>query len=114
MKHYFVIIIALYSPFLLFGQTPATTNILIRFQDKVDVYDFVDTYQSLSKNKVQFTIKRQISKLLNLYSIEYNGRLAEGDWLINDLQKSKHVLSIGYDTPLTYRNTTPNDEHYWC
>ncbi len=112
MKHYFVIIIALYSPFLLLGQTPATANILIRFQDKVDGYDFVDTYQSLSRNKVQFTIKRQVSKLLNLYSIEYNGHSTEGDWLINHLQKDKHILSIGYDTPLTYRNTTPNDEFF--
>lgn len=110
MKHYFVIIIALCSQFLLFGQTSSNSNILIRFQDKVDAYDFVDTYQSFSRNNVQFTIKRQISKLLNLYSIEYSGLSAEGDLLINSLQNDRNVLSIGYDTPLEYRNTTPNDE----
>ncbi len=112
MKHYFVIIIALCYQFLLFGQTSSNSNILIRFQDKVDAYDFVDRYQSFSRNKVQFTIKRQISKLLNLYSIEYSGVPTEGDLLISSLRKDRHVLSIGYDTPLKYRNTTPNDEFF--
>lgn len=113
MKHYFVIIIALvYSPFLLCGQAPPTSNILIRFQDKVEAYNFVDTYQSFGRNKVQFTIKRQISKLLNLYSIEYSGHPAEGDLIITNLQKERAVLNVGYDTPLKYRNTTPNDEFF--
>lgn len=112
MKHYSVIILALFFPFLLLGQTPPTTNILIRFQDKVDAYDFVDQYQSLSRNKIQFTIDRSISKLLNLYSIEYSGNSLDGERLIQQLQKDRQILSVGYDTPLTYRNTTPNDEFF--
>ncbi len=112
MKHYFIFIIVLCAPILLFGQTLPTSNILIRFQDNVDAYDFVDRYQSFNKSNIQFTIKRQVSKLLNLYSIEYTGNQRAGNSLINHLQKNREVLSIGYDTPLTYRNTTPNDEFF--
>ena len=112
MKHYFGLLLMLCVPFLLLAQAPSTSNILIRFQEKVDGYDFVDNYQSFSRNKIQFTIKRQISTLLNLYSIEYSGISREGDLLIQHLQKDRNVLSIGYDTPLTYRNTTPNDEFF--
>lgn len=112
MKHYLGLLLILCVPFLLFGQTPSTPNILIRFQDKVDGYDFVDRYQSFSRNKIQFTIKRQVSKLLNLYSIEYGGLSTEGDRLIHNLEQDRNVLSVGYDTPLAYRNTTPNDEFF--
>ena len=112
MQHYLVVIILLGFSFLSFGQTSVDKNILIRFQEKVDAYDFVDGYQSTNRQAVHFTIKRQVSKLLNLYSIDYSGVRAEGDRLIQQLQRDRQVVSIGYDTPLTYRNTTPNDEFF--
>jgi len=115
MNYYFTIIAILFSPLMLIGQNatvPSSSNILIRLQDKIDGYDFVDNYLAHSKEPVNFSIQRQVSKLLNIYSIEFNGRSAEGASLINNLQKDGNVLEIGYDTPLTYRNTTPNDDLY--
>ena len=115
MNYYFTIIAILFSPLILIGQNttvPSSSNILIRLQDKIDGYDFVDNYLAHSKVPVNFSIQRQVSKLLNIYSIEFNGRSAEGASLINNLQKDRNVLEIGYDTPLTYRNTTPNDDLY--
>ncbi len=113
MNYYFKIIAILFSPLMLIGQntsTPSSSNILIRFQDKIDGYNFVDNYQTNSRNPLSFSIQRQVSKLLNIYSIEYSGQQTEGDLIINSLQKDRNVIEIGYDAPLTYRNTTPNDE----
>jgi len=114
MKYYFILLIALCSSSLLFGQRSSVTSstILVRFQDRVDAYDFVDHYQAFSRSAANFTIKRQISKLLNLYSLEYSGQPVDGDVIIQNLQRERNVLSVGYDTPLTYRNTTPNDEFF--
>jgi len=113
MNYYFTIIAILFSTLMLVGQNqsiPSSSNILIRLQDKIDGYDFVDNYQTHSRSPINFTIQRQVSKLLNIYSIEYNGQQKEGDLIINSLQKDRNVMEIGYDAPLTYRNTTPNDE----
>ncbi len=114
MNYYFTIIAIFFSPLLLVGQSisgSSSPNILIRLQDKTDGYDFVDNYQAHSKNPINFSIQRQVSKLLNIYSIEYSGQQSEGDLIINNLQKDRNVIEIGYDAPLTYRNT-PNDENY--
>ena len=114
MKYYFILLIALCSSSLLFGQIPSVTGstILVRFQDRVDAYDFVDNYQAFSRSAVNFTIKRQVSKLLNLYSLEYSGQPTDGDLIIQSLQQERNILNVGYDVPLTYRNTTPNDEFF--
>jgi len=114
MNYYFTIIAIFLSTLILVGQniSAPSANILIRFQDKVDGYEFVDNYQAQSRSPLNFSIQRQVSKLLNIYSIEYNGQQTEGDLIINSLQSNRNILEIGYDTPLTYRNTTPNDELY--
>jgi len=115
MKYTLIFLIALCAPILLLGQTSSTSTatILVRFQDKVDAYNFVDNYQSFSRNQaVHFTIKRQVSKLLNIYSLEYSGQPDDGDVIIQNLQQQRKVLNIGYDVPLTYRNATPNDEFF--
>ena len=115
MNYYLTIITILFFPLMLVGQSASTTpssNILIRLQDKIDGYDFVDNYQVNSRSSLNFSIQRQVSKLLNIYSIKYSGQQTEGDIIINSLQKDKKVIEIGYDAPLTYRNTTPSDELY--
>lgn len=111
MRYFFIVVITIFSPLLTFGQN-SSSNILIRLQDKVDGYDFVDNYQSVSRNPIPFTIGRQVSKLLNIYSLAYSGQIKEGNQIIKNLQQHRNVLEIGYDVPATYRNTTPNDEFF--
>lgn len=114
MKFYYSVI-SLFFPLLLIGQNRTTIpkmDILVRFQDQVNVEDFIDHFQANSRMKMNFEIKRQISQVLNIYSLEYKGQSEMGDLIINTLAKNKEVIDIGYDTPLTYRNSTPNDEFF--
>ncbi|MEM1119905.1 MAG: S8 family serine peptidase [Bacteroidota bacterium] len=111
MKYLCALPLVLVIPLLLIGQNNSA-DILIRLHDKVDAYEFVDHYQSYSRNAVPFTVGRQVSKLLNIYSLSYSGTGKDGQQIIQNLRHDRNVLKIGYDTPATYRNTTPDDEFY--
>jgi len=115
MKYFSSIFFVLFFPLLLIGQNTSShssSNILIRLQEKVDAYNFIDNYQSLSRNPIPFTVGRQVSKLLNIYSVEYSGKEKDGEQIIKNLRDNRQVLEIGYDMPATYRDATPNDEFF--
>jgi subtilisin family serine protease len=79
----------------------------------VDAYQYISEYRTKQRTKLNFKINRQISKLLNIFRLEYSGKKEDGDQLIFLLQKdTRNILEVGYDTPVQYRNTTPNDEFY--
>ena len=114
MKYLFFLIL-LFFPLLLIGQKEkiiSKLNILVRFPDKVNGFDFVSDFQSHSRVSIDFEMERQVSKLLNIYRLKYSGNKEKGDLIIRLLQKDRQVIDIGYDTPLQYRNTTPNDEFF--
>lgn len=85
--------------------------LLVRFQEGVDGKAFIQKFQTASRNKTNLQIERRVSKLLNIYKLKDTPTLVS-DNIIEDLKKRREVLSVGYDEPATYRNTTPNDNLY--
>ena len=113
MKYFFSIFFLF--PLFAFAQQPKSAQqsyILMRLNEQVDGSNFIKQFQANSRNKPALKIKRQVSKILNIYSLQYNPLTTDGDWLIEALRKNKQVLDAGYDTPLTYRNTIPNDDFF--
>ena len=88
-----------------------TAPLLVRFQEGVDGKAFFRQFQKASKNNAGLQIERRVSKLLNIYKLKEEPASASNN-IIEGLKKSKGVLSVGYDEPATYRNTTPNDDLY--
>ncbi|MEM6318742.1 MAG: S8 family serine peptidase [Bacteroidota bacterium] len=113
MRYLYGFLLFVFTPLTIFCQQLSTSaEIIIRFQPKVDAYDFVDNYQSASRQALPFSIKRQVSKLLNIYTLAYSGTPKDGRQIIRSLSNNRDVLKVGYDTPLTYRNVTPDDEFF--
>ena len=100
-------------PFLLQGQIVDTppTSILVRFQENIDAEKFVHRSFTTARTNMDLQIERRVSKILNIYKLQFDPSI-EAEEVIQALKKRREVLSVGYDTPVTYRNTTPNDELY--
>lgn len=110
MKKYLFLFL-LNCPFLVYSQNAqsiATKNIVVRFQPKVKAKEFFQKYNSNSRNGVQLKVWRKVSTIFNIYTIQSNA----SEQLIKQLKKDKAVLKVGYDTPLIYRNTEPNDADF--
>ncbi len=84
---------------------------LIRFQEGVDGAAFIQQFQTTSRSPVQLKVERQVSTLLNIYKVSHTSTTTSED-LLPILKRQRQVLNVGYDTPATYRNVTPNDDLY--
>lgn len=105
-------VLLLFLPFMVSAQlNEASPYFLVRFQSDMDGKAFIEKYQSTARSKTNLRIARRVSKLLNIYKVAYNPSI-DGDGIIQKLRRERQVLSAGYDTPATYRNTIPNDELY--
>jgi len=99
--------------FFSFTQTDTTTDIaiLVRFQEHIDGKAFLHQLQSNSRSRLDLRVERQVSKLLNIYKVSHNDATPSEE-VINFLKRQRTVINVGYDTPATYRNVTPNDDLY--
>ena len=114
MRYFLTFCIFSFSLFLQ-GQTSSSDNssVLIRFHPAIDGADFLTANRFRSNKLPGWKIRRKISNLLNIYSIEVLGDYAAADRLIRTLrQHNDQILEIGFDTPLKYRNSTPDDEFF--
>lgn len=87
------------------------TSFLVRFQEDVNGVAFLQQIQSTARSRFELTIERQVSKLLNIYKVSHSSSLTSEE-VITHLKSHRQVVNIGYDTPATYRNVTPNDDLY--
>jgi len=102
-----------WMPFLLQGQIDNSSSYLVvRFQEGVNAKDFINRLQPATRDygKLQL-INRPVSKIFNIHKISF-AATTESAAVIQLLKKQKQVLTVGYDTPVTYRDKTPNDEEY--
>lgn len=106
-KYLFLLFLSL--PLCTNSQTAKTipnSNIIIRFQPKVKAESFFKRFlKSYRNSEIQITINRKVSTIFNIYSIQSNSPQT----VIQQLKQHPEVLKVEYDTPLNYRNTTPND-----
>ena len=110
MKKYLLLFLFI-CPLLVYSQPEeaiATKNIVVRFQPKVKAKEFFQKYNTNSRNGIQLKVIRKVSTIFNIYTIQSNAN----QQLIKQLKKVKAVLKVGYDTPLIYRNTEPNDADF--
>jgi len=84
MAKLFLYILSL-LPLSLLGQID-NSHLVVRFQEGVDAKVFL--------NRLHFDASM------------------EGEEVIQLLKKQKQVLTVGYDTPVSYRDKTPNDEEF--
>ncbi len=114
MKYSFSIIAFLFPLFLFAQQAKPVSDatLLVRLEAKVNGFDFIEQFQTKSRNRLDFKIERQVSKVLNIYRLQYDPKRTNGDLIIKELQQNRQVLDIGHDAPLAYRNTNPNDEFF--
>jgi len=100
-------------PLLLQGQTDnLSPYIVVRFQEGVNAKDFINRLQPATRSYggINF-IDRPVSKIFNIHKLRVDdGR--KGEEFIQLLKKQKQVLTVGYDTPVSYRDKTPNDKEY--
>ncbi len=81
---------------------------MVRFQTKIKAKAFFQKYNGNSRNGIQVKVLRRVSTIFNIYTIQSNNNRQ----LIQQLKNDKAVLKVGYDTPLIYRNTEPNDADF--
>ena len=108
------ILLLFFFCFPLFVQSQAInlpTSILVRLQEGIDATAFINQSNNLARNRMDLRIERQVSKLFNIYKIAFNPAI-DGITIIQSLQNRREVVAVGYDAPVTYRNTIPNDDLY--
>jgi len=86
-------------------------SILVRLQEGIDATAFINQSNNLARNSIDLRIERQVSKLFNIYKIAFDPAM-DGVSIIKSLENRRGVVAVGYDAPVTYRNTTPNDDLY--
>ncbi len=111
MKKY-LFLFFLSCPFFVNGQaakSTTTTNIIIRLQPTIKANQFFKKYINSNQHTgLQIKINRKVSTIFNIYSVQSN----DNELLINLLRKDNAVLKVGYDTPVIYRDTEPNDADF--
>lgn len=115
MKYFLPLAFLLFPVFLIAQSSEriAPKDILVRFQSNIDAYNYVDEFATNRRLPFSCRIKRQVSKILNIYTIEHKGLPEDGDNIIRTLRKdTRSILDIGYDIPLQYRERSPNDEFF--
>ena len=98
-------------PILLVGQNrraAISTNLIIRFQPNVNAVEFFQKYNTNRRHKIKVKVLRKVSTIFNIYVIQSN----DNQLLIEQLNRNKAVLKIGYDQKVQYRNTEPNDADF--
>lgn len=91
------------------NETVATNTLLVRFQEHINGITFIQQLQSNARDQLDVRVERQVSKLLNIYTISHKATISS-DEVVHLLKRQREVINVGYDTPATYRNITPNDD----
>ena len=110
MAKLFLYILSL-LPLSLLGQID-NSHLVVRFQEGVDAKVFLNRLQPATRSARNLQLdNRPVSKIFNIHRLHFDASM-EGEEVIQLLKKQKQVLTVGYDTPVSYRDKTPNDEEF--
>lgn len=83
-------------------------QLLIRLKAKANPDEIFVKYQSNARQGISIKSIRKVSNIFNIYTLQSNNNQR----LMQSLKKDSEVIKVGYDEPLIYRSTTPNDVDY--